>query len=137
MENTLTEIAVVLDRSGSMESARTDTIGGFNTFLAEQVDDAGDVNVTLAQFDNEYDVVYLREPIRQAPRLTADSYVPRGTTALLDAIGRTIDELGARLAAMPAAERPGCRWASTRASRCHALTARWRPGRSTSRWRDT
>ncbi|MCA4904463.1 MAG: hypothetical protein INH10_17675 [Rhodocyclaceae bacterium] len=44
MENTLTEIAVVLNRSGSMESARTDTIGGFNTFLAEQVDDAGDVN---------------------------------------------------------------------------------------------
>ena len=90
-----------------MESARTDTIGGFNAFLAEQVDDASDVNVTLAQFDNEYDVVYLREPIRQAPRLTADTYVPRGTTALLDAIGRTIDELGARLAAMPAAERPG------------------------------
>ncbi|MBY0436880.1 MAG: VWA domain-containing protein, partial [Burkholderiales bacterium] len=107
MENTLTEIAVVLDRSGSMESARTDTIGGFNAFLAEQVDDAGDVNVTLAQFDNEYDVVYLREPIRRAPRLTADTYVPRGSTALLDAIGRTIDELGARLAAMPAAERPG------------------------------
>jgi hypothetical protein len=52
-------------------------------------------------------VVYLREPIRQAPRLTADTYVPRGTTALLDAIGRTIDELGARLAAMPAADRPG------------------------------
>jgi len=44
MENTLTEIAVVLNRSGSMESARTDTIGGFNAFLAEQVDDAGDVN---------------------------------------------------------------------------------------------
>ena len=90
-----------------MESARTDTIGGFNAFLAEQVDDASDVNVTLAQFDNEYDVVYLGEPIRQAPRLTADTYVPRGSTALLDAIGRTIDELGARLAAMPAAERPG------------------------------
>jgi len=45
-----------------MEAARTDTIGGFNAFLAEQVDDAGDVNVTLAQFDNEYEVVYLREP---------------------------------------------------------------------------
>ena len=65
---------------GSMESARTDTIGGFNAFLAEQVDDASDVNVTLAQFDNEYDVVYLGEPIRQAPRLTADTYVPRRTT---------------------------------------------------------
>jgi hypothetical protein len=65
------------------------------------------VNVTLAQFDNEYEVVYLREPVRQAPRLTADTYVPRGTTALLDAIGRTIDELGARLAGMPEGERPG------------------------------
>jgi hypothetical protein len=107
MNNTLTEIAVVLDRSGSMEDARTDTIGGFNAFLAEQVDDAGDVNVTLAQFDNEYEVVYLREPVRQAPRLTADTYVPRGSTALLDAIGRTVDELGARLAAMPEAKRPG------------------------------
>jgi len=107
MHNTLTEIAVVLDRSGSMEAARTDTIGGFNAFLAEQVDDAGDVNVTLAQFDNEYEVVYLREPVRQAPRLTSETYVPRGTTALLDAIGRTIDELGARLAATPEGERPG------------------------------
>ena len=49
MHNTLTEIAVVLDRSGSMEQSRTDTIGGFNAFIAEQVDDAGDVNVTLAR----------------------------------------------------------------------------------------
>ena len=65
------------------------------------------MNVTLAQFDNEYEVVYLREPVRQAPRLTAETYVPRGTTALLAAIGRTIDELGARLAAMSAGERPG------------------------------
>lgn len=107
MQDTLTEIAIVLDRSGSMESVRIDTIGGFNTFLAEQVDEAGDVNVTLVQFDGEYDIVYLREPVRRAPRLTTETYVPRGSTALLDAIGRTIDELGARLASMPEPARPG------------------------------
>lgn len=49
-------MTVALDRSGSMEPARTDTIGGFKTFLAEQVDDASDVNVALAQLDNEYQV---------------------------------------------------------------------------------
>ncbi len=107
MDATRTEIAVVLDRSGSMESVRADTIGGYNAFLDAQVDEAGAVDVTLVQFDNEYEVVCLRKPVRVAPRLTHDSYIPRGMTALLDAIGRTMEELGARLAATPEAKRPG------------------------------
>ena len=107
MDATRTEIAVVLDRSGSMEAVRADTIGGCNAFLAEQVDEAGAVDVTLVQFDNEYEVVCLRKPVREVARLTQDTYVPRGATALLDAIGRTIEELGSRLAATPEAQRPG------------------------------
>lgn len=125
MDATRTGIAVVLDRSGSMASSCDDTIGGLNTFLDQQVDDAGEVNITLAQYDNEYELVYLGQPVRRVPRLTRSTYVPRGATALLDAIGRTIDELGARLANMPYAA-----VASRRASSGRWRTDRSRPSRA-------
>ena len=107
MNDDLTDITIVLDRSGSMSAVRADTIGGFNTFLAEQKAEPEAANLSLYQFDNLYETVHSVRPLRDVPELTLQTFVPRGSTALLDAIGRTINETGARLAALPEADRPG------------------------------
>lgn len=99
-----TLIAVLLDRSGSMESIKSDTEGGFNAFIEEQRNEPGEATVTLAQFDTEYDVVYSNKPIAEVPPLQLQ---PRGMTALYDAVGRLITDVGAELAALDEAERPG------------------------------
>ena len=106
MKKDSSDISIVLDRSGSMSSIATDTIGGFNTFLREQQSVKSDATITLAQFDNVYETVYRALDLQLAPLLTDKTFVPRGATALLDAIGRTIDETGARLAALSESERP-------------------------------
>ncbi|MHA1839870.1 MAG: vWA domain-containing protein [Candidatus Ranarchaeia archaeon] len=100
------DITVVLDRSGSMSVIRYDTIGGFNTFLKDQKKEEGTAKLTLVQFDDKYDVVYNNLILEETKELDGQSYVPRGSTALLDAIGRTINDTGARLAALPESERP-------------------------------
>ena len=107
MKNHYSEIAFVLDRSGSMESCREAAIEGFNSFLLEQQEIDGLAKLTLVLFDDEYLVPIDALPVAEILPLNSDSYVPRGSTALLDAIGRTIDELGARLAALPEQDRPG------------------------------
>jgi len=107
-----TEIAFILDRSGSMQSMTNAAISGFNEFLKAQqatVDDHGQpipATFTLILFDHEYLAVHNRQDIQTARPLTLDTYVPRGNTALLDAIGRTIDHIGNELAATPEADRP-------------------------------
>lgn len=103
----LTEIIFVVDRSGSMESIRDDTIGGYNTFLGEQKKVDKPCKVTYTQFDDQYEVVHNGIDIKDVPPLTAETFVPRGWTALHDAIGRTINEVGARLSVTPEHERPG------------------------------
>ena len=100
----LTHLYFLLDRSGSMVSLREDTIGGFDTFIAEQRTAPGRCRVTLAQFDNEYDEVYADRDIATVPSLVL---VPRGSTALLDALGRLVVTAGERLASLPEQERPG------------------------------
>lgn len=100
----LTHIEFVLDRSGSMQSIKSDIEGGFEAFIADQLTHPGRTTVGLAQFDNEYEVVYTAVDVRDVPPLRVQ---PRGATAMLDAIGRSINALGARLAALPEAERPG------------------------------
>jgi Mg-chelatase subunit ChlD len=106
MKNHYSEIAFVLDRSGSMESCREPAIEGFNSFLQEQQRTEGLARLTLILFNDEYLVPIDALPVAEILPLDNDSYVPRGSTALLDAIGRTIDELGARLAALPEQDRP-------------------------------
>lgn len=91
----------------STTAVRAETIEGFNTFLAEQRTLTGRAILTLAQFDHEYELVVDRRPLPTVRDLTEATYVPPGKTALLDAIGRTIVWVGARLSAMHAAERPG------------------------------
>lgn len=101
-----TDITIILDRSGSMDSVKNDTIGGFNSFLSEQQKVEGEAVLSLVQFDDQYDTVYLDKDIKLADKLTDATFQPRGMTALLDAIGRTINSVGQRLAALPEAERP-------------------------------
>ena len=107
MNKHLTEIAYILDRSGSMQPMQEPAITAFNEFLKLQLDVPGDARLTLIQFDDAYEVAVAARPVQNVEQLTATSYVPRGSTALLDAIGRTINEIDARLQALPEAERPG------------------------------
>ena len=104
MKADLTDITVVLDRSGSMETCRTDAEGGLNAFVDDQKTKPGDARFTLIQFDTEYEFVHRAIPLRDVPKCTL---TPRGRTALLDAIGRGIAETGERLKAMTEDQRPG------------------------------
>lgn len=106
MSENLVEIACVVDRSGSMASIATDAIGGFNTFLETQKAEPGSARLTLVLFDHEYKVGHESADIQSVPPLDETTYEPRGSTALLDALGRTIDDTGKRLASMPEDQRP-------------------------------
>jgi hypothetical protein len=101
-----TDITIILDRSGSMQSVKDDTIGGFNNFLSEQQKVDGEASLSLVQFDDQYEVVYEDKNIHVAAPLSDATFQPRGSTALLDAVGRTINSVGRRLAALPETERP-------------------------------
>lgn len=107
MNKNYTEIAFILDRSGSMDVCRDAAIAGFNLFLDEQQRTEGLAKLTLVLFDDEYLVPINALPVAEVIALDHETYVPRGSTALLDAIGRTVDDLGTRLAAMPEKNRPG------------------------------
>lgn len=107
MNPNLTEIVFILDRSGSMEAMVEPAISGFNRLLREQQQTPGSARFTLVLFDDQYEVPVASLPIAEVVELDTTSYVPRGSTALLDAIGRTIDDLGAKLGATPEAQRPG------------------------------
>lgn len=99
---------MILDRTGSMESIRDDTIGGFNAFLQEQKAQPGTATLTLVQFDSQdpYEVIHRFRPIAEVPELTRATYVPRASTPLLDALGRGINDLEQSIAQLPDAERP-------------------------------
>lgn len=101
-----TEIVCILDRSGSMSTLRDDAIGGFNTFLDAQQKLPGEASLTLVLFDHDYVSVLDAVPVAKAEPLTTATYVPRGSTALLDAVGRTLDDTEARMSALTEAERP-------------------------------
>jgi hypothetical protein len=106
-DKNLTEIVAILDRSGSMLDLRADTIGGFNSFVAEQRKAAGIAKLTLVQFDDKYQTDYEGVDITASPLLTEETYVPRGNTALFDAVGLTIASVGERLAKLDESQRPG------------------------------
>jgi Mg-chelatase subunit ChlD len=89
-----TLLVLVVDRSGSMESIRQDMDGGIASLLREQAAEAGICLVTLAQFDTEYELLFNAVPVEE---LGDYRLVPRGGTALLDAIGRTIADVRERL----------------------------------------
>jgi hypothetical protein len=100
----LTHIYFLLDRSGSMQSIKSDIEGGFAAFVEEQRRATGECRATLAQFDDVYELVYADRPISDVPPLDLQ---PRNMTALHDAMGRMITDAGQKLEAMEADERPG------------------------------
>lgn len=102
-----TSIMIILDESPSMSNARGETVQGFNVFLAEQKANPKPATMSLIKFDRKYTVIYVDKPLTEVPELTLDTYTPGGSsTALFDALGRGIFELGERLRLMPEAERP-------------------------------
>lgn len=107
MNTNLTELAFILDRSGSMGCVLQETIVGFNRFLEEQQALPGDARLTLVLFDNEILTPVDAEPVADVAPLNQTTYTLGGSTALLDAIGTTIDTLGQRIASMPEDQRPG------------------------------
>jgi uncharacterized protein YegL len=93
----LTEIVVVLDESGSMGSIRNDTIGGFNTFLEDQKKlDSGKAKLTLVTFSSSVRTPINGRDVVEVEPLNEKTYRPNGGTALLDAIGVTIDSIETR-----------------------------------------
>jgi uncharacterized protein YegL len=106
MNNNLTEIIFLIDRSGSMAGLESDTVGGFNAFVKKQCEIEGETILTTVLFDDEYEVLWSGIDARQA-KLTEDEYFVRGTTALLDAVGKTILDVGYRLAKTNVDRRPG------------------------------
>lgn len=106
MKQNFSEIVCIVDRSGSMSPIRDDAIGGFNTFLEDQKQLPGEAQLTLVLFDHEYLVIHNGVPLGHVAPLNKETFQPRGMTALLDAVGKTIDAVGQRLAQMAEAERP-------------------------------
>lgn len=88
-----TEIVFILDRSGSMSGLEDDTIGGYNSMLKKQQEEEGEARITTVLFDNEYKIIHDRGDIKEIRPLTHKEYYVRGTTALLDAIGITINKI--------------------------------------------
>lgn len=99
-----THIAFLLDRSGSMQSIKTDTQGGFDAYIESQKGQPGRCTVTLAQFDDQYEEVYAGLDIAAVPPLDLQ---PRNMTALNDSIATLIRSTGDYLSALPEKQRPG------------------------------
>ena len=93
MKTDLTELVFILDRSGSMSGLESDTIGGFNSMLAKQKAEPGECRITTVLFDNLYEVLHDRIDIKAVSPITDKEYFVRGNTALLDAVGTTINKI--------------------------------------------
>lgn len=93
MKKGLTEIVFILDRSGSMEGLESDTIGGFNSLLKKQRQEAGEALLSTVLFDDVCDVIHDRVPLAEVKELTEKEYFVRGCTALLDALGGGIHHI--------------------------------------------
>jgi uncharacterized protein YegL len=93
MKTNLTELVFILDRSGSMGGLESDTIGGFNSMLDKQRAAPGDCRLTTVLFDHEYEVLHDRIDLKAVSSMTEEEYSVRGSTALLDAVGKTIHKI--------------------------------------------
>lgn len=93
MKNDLTELVFILDRSGSMAGLESDTIGGYNGFLDKQRALPGEALVTTVLFDDRYELLHDRIALPGVRPVTDRDYFVRGSTALLDAVGKTIEKI--------------------------------------------
>ena len=105
--NDLTELIFILDRSGSMAPLTEDTIGGYNSLLDKQRTETGRAIVTTVLFDDAYDVIVEGADLETVRPLDSKTYYARGMTALLDAVGKTLNAAETRQNRMPADRRPG------------------------------
>jgi len=105
MKKNLTELVFILDRSGSMGGLEKDTIGGYNSMLQKQKAEEGSAHITTVLFDNRIEMLHDRMPINAVEPLTEKEYFVRGSTALLDAVGSTIERLNKIQNALPKDER--------------------------------
>ena len=94
MKKNLTELVMILDRSGSMSGLERDTIGGYNSMLQKQRETEGEVLVSTVLFDHSIEVLHDRVPLDKVPAMTEKDYYVRGSTALLDAVGGAIHHIG-------------------------------------------
>ncbi|MHC1745650.1 MAG: hypothetical protein AB9895_00710 [Negativicutes bacterium] len=94
MKKDVTELVFILDRSGSMGGLESDTIGGYNAMLEKQKKEPGDVVITTVLFDDRYELLHDRINIKGIAPITETEYFVRGSTALLDAVGKTINKIG-------------------------------------------
>ena len=94
MKKGLTELVFILDRSGSMSGLESDTIGGYNAMLEKQKKEPGEAVITTVLFDDKYELLHDRINIRGIVPITDREYYVRGITALLDAVGKTINKIG-------------------------------------------
>lgn len=106
MKENLTELIYILDMSGSMNPLKNDTIGGFNSMIEEQKNAPGEAYVTTVLFNHCYEVLHDHVNINEVEEMNESTYIPMGATAMNDAIGFTIDNIGKRLAETPEEERP-------------------------------
>lgn len=107
MKNNLTEMVFILDKSGSMSGLEQDTIGGFNSMLKRQKKEEGEALVTTVLFDNNYELLHERLNIQNVNFLNQEEYFVGGSTALLDAIGRTINRISKSISESSEQFRPG------------------------------
>ena len=104
MKSDYTDIIIVLDRSGSMDSIKDDMVNGLKAFIKDQKKGPGECKVTLIQFDSTaYEVLFTATPIKEVKDIKLE---PRGCTPLLDSVGRAITEAGSRFEALSESERP-------------------------------
>jgi len=89
-----------------MDLIKNDAIGGFNSFLEEQKKLPREATLTLIQFNTDYSVIHENKPLSDVNPISDKDYIPMGSTALLDAVGKAIDSTGQRLAKTSDENRP-------------------------------
>lgn len=94
MKTKITELVFILDKSGSMSGLERDTIDGYNSMIRKQKEVEGEVNITTVLFDDNYQLLHERVNIKNINPMTDKDYFVEGSTALLDAIGKTIHKIG-------------------------------------------
>jgi uncharacterized protein YegL len=106
MKKDYCHILAIIDRSGSMSGLEKEVIGGYNNFIKDQKNAPGTATLSLIQFDDRYEVNYEFKDVNDVPDLNNDTYIPRGMTAMYDAIGKAIVSTGVKLSEMDESERP-------------------------------
>lgn len=107
MNHNMTELVFILDKSGSMHGLEKDTIGGYNSMLEKQKAEEGSAHVTTVLFDTHVELLHDRLPLGCVKPLTEKEYCVGGTTALLDAVGTTIQRINEIQNAEPEESRAG------------------------------